>query len=84
MTVTLEPITLTDLERRAILLIKLYQREYREGPTWRFVGGKLGLSRLETKRLMFRLARKRCITFKKQPHTTYATKRGVREALKSS
>lgn len=74
--------SLTDDERRVILLFKLYQKEHRTGAPWSWVRERAGLTRRDMQRIMFKLRRRKAIVFKHGVSgSTFATERGVQAAL---
>ena len=74
------PLTMT--ERRLVVLIKLYQKEHRQGPTWRWVQKRSGLTWREFKWTMRVLRNRKAVSYKDSVYrSTYATEQGVEAAL---
>jgi hypothetical protein len=71
-------------ERKAVLLVELYQRERGQGPPWALIRDSLGVDHFKLAMIMIGLRRKGCLEFSDDggPGSTRATAAGVALALK--
>jgi len=72
---------LSTRERKAILLVELYQRQHGHSPSWTTLARTLGVDRLDLFQLLSGLKRHGAITFTEAPGSLSVTHRGLSAAI---